>query len=285
MSPPGGVASPIQTKHMFRSLIFTCLFAAGPLFLSAQPDTLSQYDIKGSSLFLIEEADLIDAYLPRVADLDRSSREELMEQNVKTYMMPPRRYIRAEDALYYALASCLEFYVNYDQNYKVNLSPDFIRLSADGTDLPSLFETLRESGTISAAIMDFGSQRIPAGVGATKRYRVNRYFSLFQSHDRPRQKMMQIRKALQRGNPVLVMLAVDDSFGELTDQRYYTGGKQHAPQARPFCVVGFDEDINSVEVRGYYGRNWGSNGYLWIDYEDFAEMASAAYVLDMGQTP
>ena len=265
--------------------MFFGLFLTGSLTLSAQPDTLSNYHEKGSALFLIDQEEMIDALLPRLADLDRSSREELMEQNVKTYMMPPRRYIRSEDALYYALASCLEFYVNYDQNYKVNLSPDFIRLSAGKSDLPSLFQTLRESGTISAAIMDFGSQRIPTGVGATRRYRIHRYFSLFSAQDRPRQKMMQIRKALQRGNPVLVMLEVDDSFSELTDQRYYTGGKQKQPRARPFCVVGFDEDIHSVEVRGFYGRTWGSNGHLWIDYDDFADMATSAYVLDMGETP
>ena len=263
-------------------LIFSCLFSLN--FLTAQTDTLPGA-VKGAQLnFAVTDAALLDDYLPRLEFLDRSARDQLIEQNLKAYMMPPRRAIDPAEAVFYALASCLEFYVNVDDNYKVNLSPDYIRLATGGLTWEEILQSLRADGTVSAAIMPFGSRSIPAGVGATQRYRVERYFQLFLQQDRPRHKILHIRKALARGNPVLVFLNVDEGFGQLTEQRFYTGGPMRGEKSRqPFVVIGFDEELDAVELLGYYGRTWGDNGYMWVDYDDFARLAERGYVLQMDQ--
>ena len=263
---------------------FLLVFCSTFTLLSAQTDTLPG-TVKGAALgFEVTDAALMDDYLPRLEFLDRSARAQLIEQNLKAYMMPPRRAIDPAEAVFYALASCLEFYVNVDDNYKVNLSPDYIRLAKGGDDWGAILQTLRVDGTVSAAIMPFGSRSIPAGVGATQRYRVERYFQLFLENDRPRHKVLHVRKALARGNPVLVFLNVDAAFGQLTEQRFYTGAPLRGEtQRQPFVIVGFDEELDAVELLGYYGRTWGDSGYLWVDYDDFAKLAERAYVLQMGE--
>ena len=269
-----------------RSLLFFVFFSTTTL-LFAQPDTTSYGNEKGPAglSFAVSDAELFDQYLPRLEFLDRSSRDLIMEQNLKAYMMPPRSAVEARESVFYALASCMEFYVNVDDNYKVNLSPDFIRLGTSSSEFDEILSSLHANGTISAAIMPFGSRSIPAGVGATQRYRIGRYFELFGAADRNRQKILHLRKALLRGNPVLVFMNVNEEFSQISEQRFYTGGTLRETKRQPFVVVGFDEDINSVEVLGYYGRTWGDNGYLWIDYDDFAKMADAAFVLQMEITP
>ena len=45
------------------------------------------------------------------------------------------------------------------------------------------------------------------------------------------------------------------------------------------CVVGYDDNRygGSFEVQNSWGTSWGNNGYIWIEYNDFAAFVHEAY--------
>ena len=44
-------------------------------------------------------------------------------------------------------------------------------------------------------------------------------------------------------------------------------------------VVSYSEERQAFELLSSYGREWASNGYLWVSYNDFARLVNNAYVL------
>lgn len=232
-----------------------------------------------SSQIGISDRELIDILMPVMPGLGESGRSLITQQSVKPYLMPPRQPGSTGDAMAYLLASMMEFYVNFDENFKDNLSPDYISLNNRNGDLEEAFRFLAETGTVSAAIMPFNASNISSAVFATHNYKIQHYLHIFGSVSNPRQKVFEIRKALSRGNPVLALLAVDESFLNLKGRQVWGPGKNDAKTVVPVLVVGFDQDDKMLEIKSAWGRSWGNNGYANIPYEVFSILASDGYVI------
>jgi C1A family cysteine protease len=45
------------------------------------------------------------------------------------------------------------------------------------------------------------------------------------------------------------------------------------------CVVGYDDNKygGAFEIQNSWGTDWGNDGYIWINYNDFAAFVKAAY--------
>ena len=136
-----------------------------------------------------------------------------------------------------------------------------------------------EYGTVSAAIVPYDSKFIPTAVRATQKYFIHNFLYLFGEQASHRQKNFAIRKALMRGNPVICDLLVPESFRDLQNTRFFTGANVNNRELLPFIVVSYDENLEAFELLSTWGRNWGENGYLWIDYDDFSKMAVDGYVI------
>ncbi len=262
-------------------LFFTFFFQLS--HLSAQVDTLptSQLSTKGLGAG-ISQQELIDELMPFMPGLGSNSREMLTEQSVKPYLMPPRKLFGQGSAGSYALATCLEFYVNFDKNYKVNLSPDYISLNLAKKGTSSLIRALQflsENGTVSAAIMPYGASSIPAAVYATEKYKVQHFLHLFYKNSKSRQKVFETKKALMRGNPVIIEMKIPANFINLKDTKYWVPHHPKTFLSHPFIVVGFDQDLESFEISSSWGKDWGKSGYLWVKFEDFGKYAVNAYVM------
>jgi hypothetical protein len=229
----------------------------------------------------ITDAAQIDALMYYVPGVGSPSRQALERQSIKPYMMPVRQMAGAGQDWAYALADCLEFYANLNTNYKDNLSPDYILLSLRSQGRPSLRDGLQflvETGTVSAAIIAYGAANIPSAVYAAKRYNLQNYLHIFQDFTRSREKVFEVRKALSRGNPVIVEFAAEPNFARIENTRYYEP-QGNASQRFFVVVVGYDETEEALEVRTPFGRGWGDGGYLWIDYDDFGNQARNGYVM------
>ena len=40
-------------------------------------------------------------------------------------------------------------------------------------------------------------------------------------------------------------------------------------------VVGYDDDMNAFKVVNSWGKGWGNDGFVWIDYKAFKEAGDA----------
>ena len=189
---------------------------------------LENTNSKGVEEIGITNDALIEEMMPLMPGLGSSSREILTEQSVKSYMMPPRKAAENSSLESYALAALMEFYVNFDNNYKVNLSPDYITLNLakkEQFEIKSAFEFLIAHGTVSAAIMPYDATSIPQGVYAIEKYAITNYLKVVRPEMREQQRVFEAKKALMRGNPILVTINVPEDFEDLSDTRYWISTK------------------------------------------------------------
>lgn len=234
--------------------------------------------------FGITDQLMIDQFMPVVPGVGTTALDILREQNIKSYLMPTRRSEQSNAEWSYALATCLEYYINLNKNYKLNLSPDYIQLNlatrqSAGT-LEDAFRLLAEDGTVNAAILPYGASALTSAVYATPRYRIVNYLHVFRDVTKERQRVFELRKALMRGNPVLVEVQADASLREARGQSTWLPGGGPATLTAPLLVVGFDETREAFEVTsGSWGGDWGRGGYLWISYADLGKIAINGYVL------
>lgn len=230
----------------------------------------------------ISQQELIDEMMPFVPGLGSSSREMLTEQNVKSYMMPPRKAGSDGAMDSYALAALMEFYINYESNYKVNLSPTYITMNLaqkEKYDLKSAFEFLISEGTVCAEIMSYDATTIPRSVYATEKYKIENYLKVVRPEMREQQRVFEAKKALMRGNPLLAIINVPEDFEDLTDTRHWIAGKVKSTKLQPFIVVGYDQDLEAFEITSFWGNEWGDHGYLWMEYDDFGKLVEYGYVI------
>jgi len=270
---------------MISRLILSVLFLFSVLWqVQAQnPDVRSRDSEAEVAALAVADYALIDRLMLTVPGVAVDARAKVTVQSVKPYMMPVRRsdndYLMAS----YILASCLEYYVNLEKNYKVNLSPDFIALNlqAQGNELTmtDAFQFLADEGTVSAAIMPYGAARITNAVYATPKFQILHYLHVLRPVTRPRQKVFELRKALLRGNPVLVEIEAGIDLPGAEGQTSWQPGRSSSGQSYPLLVVGFDEDKEAFEVMSAWGSRWGKGGYLWVDYEVMSASAKNGYVL------
>ncbi len=229
----------------------------------------------------ISDAQLFDTYLRTIEGVGVSTRDLLAEQSLKSYMMPPRKMGNNAHSQCYALASAIEFYVNLNSNYKDNLSPDFMQLNMPNGSFEDYLAFLTQQGTVSAAILPYQSTVLPPSVQAAVRYKINNYIKLFQTTTRPQQKLYDLRKAITRGNPVIVEMQITHEFKNLKQARVWnvSEGDKTPAGTHYLIVVGYDENRKMVELLNSSGREWGNGGYILMSYDDFGLLAANAYVL------
>ena len=279
-----GIPAVLILKAMvYRSIILLALLIIQcTVTLAQKPDVRPRDSNAEIATIAVSDYNLINQLMLPIPGVAADEYASVEVQSVKAYMMPVRRSERNHLISSYMLASCLEYYVNMEKNYKVNLSPDYIALSlqAQGRDLSLVdaFQFLAEQGTVSAAILPYGAGMITNAVYATTKFRIVHYLHLFRSVTKERQKVFEIRKALMRGHPILVEVSADES---LTAANGLENWKSRGKNTRiyPLIIVGFDEERESFEVLSAWGSRWGKGGYLWVSYTDMAASAQNGYVL------
>ena len=272
-------------KHSLAILFF---FFVSVNLLLAQDNPFSKrgndISIKGKLKGISDQA-LIQDLMPQLPGFDNKSHDLLKEASVRNFMMPPRKLSKRGTYVAYVLASCLEFYTNYNNNYKVNLSPDYISLSTSRNDdegsLLDGFNFLANNGTVSAAIMPYGAAAISTGVYATEKYKIQNFLHIFSKDTQRRQRVYEIRKALMRGNPVIIEIVADKDFQQFEGEKKYKYQNVNKAKAitYPLIIVGFNQSTESFEVFNPWNNAWGSNGYLLFNYDDLSKVAQNGFVM------
>jgi hypothetical protein len=233
--------------------------------------------------FGIKDASMIDKMMPTILGVaSKLSLDNLRVQSVKPFLMPVRMTEANGTEMTYTLAACLEYYVNLHKNYKINLSPDFIALNLKGQNrsltFVEAFNFLSQDGTIDSAVLPYGSPRLNNTVYNSNKYKINNYLHIFNPIHKPLQKIFEIRKALLRGNPVIVEFKGDPSLQAASGVDTWTPRMQ-GTNTYPMMVVSYDDDKKMVELTSPWGSSWGKAGYIWVGYDYFGALAQNAFVV------
>jgi hypothetical protein len=175
-------------------------------------------------------------------------------------------------------------YVRSDGTMDANnvFSPSFIYNQINngrdsGSFFVDAFNLLHEQGAASWADMpyqenDFTSPPNPPAKARAKRYRID-YYRQINVQD-PKE----IKAHLNAGYPVLIGATVDQAFRDMpSGQIWRTTGQPLGAHA--MVVIGYDDGKNAFKVMNSWGRQWGDNGFGWIDYALFRRVVNEAYVV------
>ena len=266
---------------MFKSFffIFSFIFCGSTLVAQIDPAPTTTYTARGA--FGIRNTDRLEQYLKIVEGIGSSAVDVLAEQSLKSYMMPPRKNNNVKHSAEYALAACFEYYVNLNSNYKDNLSPDYVSLNVNTTNIEDQLAFLANNGTVSASVFPFDSPNLTPGVNSSVKYKIKNFVQLFQVTTKSQQKIYDVRKAIMRGHPITVELRITQDFQSLQQTKFwnYRNGDKNFIGTKYLVVVGYDDERKAVELLNSSGREWGNGGYIWVSYDDFGELATNGYVL------
>ena len=263
---------------MKNRFVFVCFLALSCSIAYSQ--VVDNLETKGS--FGISDSKFFDKYMVVMPGPPSSARELLSEQSVKNLMMPPRKIGQNSNPIAFALAIALEYYVNFKSNFKDNLSPDYIQLNQKGENpMIESLQFLASTGTVSAAIVPYDMTTIPSAVFSAQKYKIKNYLILFKENTISRQKLFEVRKAIQKGNPVVVEFPVGPQFRDLKNTKIWKpdDGDKMSTFTYPLVAVGYDELTEQIELLNFLGTDWGDNGYIKMSYEHFMQIAKNAVVL------
>ena len=97
----------------------------------------------------------------------------------------------------------------------------------------------------------------------------------------------EIKTHLAAGLPIIIGAMVTNEFVE----KGYTNGADYIWKkngesigGHAMLVVGYDDDKNAFKLINSWGKNWGDEGYGWIDYELFPDVVMYGFVAKDGYT-
>lgn len=163
-----------------------------------------------------------------------------------------------------------------------HFSPSFLYNQINGgRDGGSLFidglNVLSQTGAVPVTVMpyderDFTTRPTAAQAAQARKYRIDNWRQVNVSD------IKEIKAHLNANYPVAIGAIVDDGLVALGKNEVWKGvkGKQHGGHA--MLVVGYDDKRNAFKLINSWGREWGSDGYGWLDYQFFSTVVREGYV-------
>ena len=114
-----------------------------------------------------------------------------------------------------------------------------------------------------------------------RNHRIENYCAIISKKWTDKQKLENIRQALNINKPVIVGMLVPVNFKKLTsgniDPKDWKNSKKvkHA-----MVIVGYDHQAKTLELMNSYGTNWGKGGFMEIPYDLVLPDLRYGYLLD-----
>lgn len=145
---------------------------------------------------------------------------------------------------------------------------------ADGSDIPSAFELIHDTGIVSWQEMPYLQNECDTQPTQNQNdlAQTNRIASFTPLNG----DMLfdQAKAFLLNNQPIVIAITIDrNNFGKI-DQNGEAAYREFAKEdgAHAILVVGYDDTKNAFKAVNSWGRNWGNNGFVWIDYKAFQEV-------------
>jgi hypothetical protein len=88
----------------------------------------------------------------------------------------------------------------------------------------------------------------------------------------------EVKNQLAAGFPVLAGIVVDLPLYRLSQKNIYSQYSGQSVGGHAVVVVGYDDSKNAFKIINSWGQGWGDNGFGWISYVAFRQIAREGYV-------
>ena len=93
-----------------------------------------------------------------------------------------------------------------------------------------------------------------------------------------------LKDYLSKDIPVVIASYTDEAFSNYYNKKesdtYHWKSGQDKGGNHAMLLVGYDNTRSAFKIMNSWGKNWGSGGFVWVDYESFRTMVSEAYVIE-----
>ncbi len=115
-------------------------------------------------------------------------------------------------------------------------------------------------------------------------YHIKDYVTVFLKDYTEEEKVTATKKQLMKGYPVIIGINIPQTFtGIKKGTRVLDAEETDLPAyGHALCVVGYDEYRKAFEVMNSWGADWANDGYIWIEYDDYARYAKYGYITILG---
>lgn len=91
------------------------------------------------------------------------------------------------------------------------------------------------------------------------------------------------KEALNDRKPVVITMKTTPSFERTTSDTFdYDIMNERTTGTQSLVIIGYDDQRNAFRLRNSRGKDWGDQGYVWISYEDFAELVESLHTISLG---
>ena len=90
-----------------------------------------------------------------------------------------------------------------------------------------------------------------------------------------------VKGELYRGNPVIVAMAVSESFHKVRGSAIFNDNYTQPKGYHAMNVVGYDDQKGAFKLLNSWGNDWGDGGYGWVDYDTLKVRGVEYYVMQV----
>ena len=168
------------------------------------------------------------------------------------------------------------------------MSPSYIynqiRVPGGGAYFVDAFNLLLDQGVASWALMpydagDYRSQPSAAARAEAANYRIADWGTVLRNTHAVF--VQDVKRHLASGDPVVIGVPVYPDFDTLSESNpIYDDDSGRFRGAHAIVIVGFDDRRSAWKIANSWGRDWGIDGYGWIDYAASERLIWEAYVTE-----
>lgn len=155
-----------------------------------------------------------------------------------------------------------------------------------GTYIETAMKLLKNQGAVKYTDFEYACtpQIDNQDVANAAKHKIKSYKRLTEGYNPDRKAMMEsIKKSLTENKPVVIAMEVYDSFQyavkNVTKTNFWNGVKDKYLGGHAITVIGYDDTKNggAFELMNSWGTYWGDEGFIWIKYSDFGDVAYEAF--------
>lgn len=158
---------------------------------------------------------------------------------------------------------------------------------SEGTYIGKALATLKEIGAPKKKSFNvMCADDIPQALYTeANQNKIDGYTRLFNTYSSSSEKIGNVKKAIAENRPVIICMECYESFNDPKD--LWSGEHDKLRGYHAMCVIGYDDNKygGAFQIMNSWGDKWGTDGYVWVKYEDFSSSVRYAYEMYMNKKP